>query len=263
VITIYHWEPNANSGKPMLAAAEKGVPYDSIYLDMLSFDHHQPEYLKVNPNGTIPALVHGDIVLTESTPMMEYIDSTFDGPSLVPDGAADRWRMRQWMRYVDSYMGPSLSMLGWSIGVGPMVREKDPAELEAAIERIPLESRRRSWRKAIYNEFGEEELAESRRRLGASLVVMEENLSQREYLACDSYTLADVDAFNSCYAIPMFQGDLCNADVTPSVIRWLDSIRSRPAVKETWAKSRQQFGERFEKLNGELGQGGSSGGQND
>jgi len=252
VITIYHWEPNANSGKPMLAAAEKGVEYESAYLDMLSFDHHQPEYLKVNPNGTIPALVHGDIVLTESTPMMEYIDEAFDGPSLVPVNPADRWRMRQWMRFVDGYMGPSLSMLGWSIGVGPIVRQRDPKELEAAIERIPLESRRRSWRKAIYNLFSEQELAESGRRLSASLTLMEDVLSKREYLACDTYSLADIDAFNSCYAMPLFQADLCNQGKTPSVIRWLDAIRERPAVKETWAKSREDFGKRFEELNSAL-----------
>ena len=44
-VTLYHWEPNANSGKPMLALMEKGVAFNSHYLDLLSFDQHQPEYL--------------------------------------------------------------------------------------------------------------------------------------------------------------------------------------------------------------------------
>jgi hypothetical protein len=82
VLTLYHWEPNANSGKPMLTLAEKGVEYRSHYLDLLKFDQHQPEYLKINPDGTIPALVHGSRVLTESTPMTEYIDEQFEGPPL-------------------------------------------------------------------------------------------------------------------------------------------------------------------------------------
>src|SRR6185437_387509 len=84
MLTLYHWEPNANSGKPMLALAEKGVAYQSHYLDLLNFDQHRPEYLRVNPDGTIPALVHDDRILTESTPMMEYIDEAFDGPPLRP-----------------------------------------------------------------------------------------------------------------------------------------------------------------------------------
>ena len=37
-ITIYRWEPNANSRKSMLAAEEKGVVYDSVYVDLLAFD---------------------------------------------------------------------------------------------------------------------------------------------------------------------------------------------------------------------------------
>ena len=68
-VHLYHWEPNANSGKPMLALAEKGVEFESHYIDLLKFDQHQPEYLKINPDGTIPAMVHGDRVLIESTPM--------------------------------------------------------------------------------------------------------------------------------------------------------------------------------------------------
>ncbi|MBB3861645.1 hypothetical protein GGQ88_002933 [Novosphingobium hassiacum] len=43
-VTLYHWEPNANSGKPMLALMEKGVSFSSRYIDMLQFDQHKPDY---------------------------------------------------------------------------------------------------------------------------------------------------------------------------------------------------------------------------
>ncbi|HZV58460.1 MAG TPA: glutathione S-transferase N-terminal domain-containing protein [Sphingobium sp.] len=45
---------------------------------------HKPDYLAVNPNGTIPALRHGDTVLTDSTPTMEYIDTPSKGPHCTP-----------------------------------------------------------------------------------------------------------------------------------------------------------------------------------
>ena len=93
-VTLYHWEPNANSGKPMLALAEKGVAFDSHYIDMLEFDQHKPEYLAVNPQGTIPAMTHGDKVLTESTAIMEYVNDAFPGADLMPADAQDRWRVR-------------------------------------------------------------------------------------------------------------------------------------------------------------------------
>ncbi len=50
-IRLYHGEPNANSGKPMLALAEKGVAFDSHYLDLLNFAQHQPACLAINPAG--------------------------------------------------------------------------------------------------------------------------------------------------------------------------------------------------------------------
>ena len=121
-VVLYHWEPNANSGKPMLALAEKGVAFESRYLDLLNFDQHKPDYLKINPQGTIPAMLHGEWVLTESTAIMEYVDAAFDGPGLMPADARDRWRVRWWMKFMDQWLGPSFSMIGWSIFVGPSVR---------------------------------------------------------------------------------------------------------------------------------------------
>ena len=49
MLRLYHWEPNANSGKPMLALAEKGVEYESHYLDLLKFDQHQPRLPEDQP----------------------------------------------------------------------------------------------------------------------------------------------------------------------------------------------------------------------
>jgi glutathione S-transferase/GST-like protein len=248
MLTLYHWEPNANSGKPMLALAEKGVEYQSHYLDLLKFDQHQPEYLKINPDGTIPAMVHRDKVLTESTPMMEYVDESFEGPPLRPRDPKERWRMRWWMRFFDSYFAPSLSMIGWSVFVGPAVRNRDRKELEAAIDHIPLEARRIAWRKAMFNEFSPEELAESRRRVWFATGVLEEHLTQHHWIAGDSYSLADINGFNLGYALPLSQPERCNDEKTPHIMEWLRKIYERPATKATWAKGRTQMASRVTML---------------
>jgi GST-like protein len=248
VLTLYHWEPSANSGKPMLALAEKGIEYESHYLDLLKFDQHQPDYLKVNPDGTIPALVHDDRVLTESTPMMEYIDGEFAGPPLRPTDPYELWRMRWWMRYFDAYFGPSVSMIGWSIFVGPAARQRDPAELRAAIDRIPLESRRIAWRKAAFNEFSAAELAESRRRVLFVVDVLEKHLSEHSWIAGDSYSLGDISGFNMAYALPLTQPDHCNDQRTPHIMEWLRKIWDRPAAKQTFAKGRTLLASRIKIL---------------
>jgi len=248
MLQLYHWEPNANSGKPMLTLAEKGVPYESHYLDLLKMDQHKPDYLKVNPDGTIPAMVDGDRVLTESTPMMEYVDEKFDGPPLRPEDPKERWRMRWWMRYFDSYFAPSVSMIGWNMFVGPSARTRDPEEMKAAIEKIPLESRRVAWRKALFNEFTEDELAESRRRTIFSIGILEQHLTHHPFIAGNSYSLGDINGFNLAYALPFSQPDHCNDDKTPKIMAWLRMIYARPATKETWAKGRTELASRLTKL---------------
>lgn len=237
-VALYHWEPNANSGKPMLALMEKGVTFTSKYLDLLNFDQHRPEYLAINPQGTIPAMQHGDLVLTESTAIMEYVDEVFPGPKLMPKDPLDRWRVRWWMKFMDQWLAPSFSMIGWNVFVGPAVRSKDPEELKAAIERIPLPERRVAWRKAIYGQFSAEELKESQRRVAVGIQMLEEALSKREWLASDQYSLADANGFNLGYALPLSQPALSNDELTPNILRWLRAIYARPATKACWAMGR-------------------------
>jgi glutathione S-transferase/GST-like protein len=235
---LYHWEPNANSGKPIIALIEKGVEFESCYTDLLAFDQHKPEYLAINPNGTIPALVHGNVTLSESTEMGEYIDSAFDGPPLRPEAPADRWRMRWWGRFLDNYFGPSLSMIGWSVFVGPAVRDRDPEELRRNIERIPLKERRDAWRMAIYNEFPKEQLAESSRRVRHGIRVLERALGERPYFAGAAYTLADINAFCMAYALPMMQAEHVNPERTPNLLDWLRRVYDRPAIEKAFKLGR-------------------------
>jgi GSH-dependent disulfide-bond oxidoreductase len=243
-VTLYHWEPNANSGKPMLALMEKGVAFDSHYLDLLGFDQHQPGYLAINPQGTIPAMTHGGRVLTESTAIMEYVDEAFPGPPLMPARAADRWRVRWWMKLLDQWLGPSFSMIGWKVFVGPAVRSRDPEVLKAAIDRIPLPERRVAWRKAIYGLFSDAEMQESQRRVELGIRLLEEALSKRAWLASDQFSLADINGFNLGYALPLAQPKLSNDEQTPNILRWLRAIYARPATKACWALGRTDMAKR-------------------
>ncbi len=247
-VTLYHWEPNANSGKPMLALMEKGVAFNSHYLDLLNFDQHKPAYLAVNPQGTIPAMTHDGRVLTESTAIMEYVDEAFPGPKLMPKDPKEQWRARWWMKFMDQWLGPSFSMIGWSVFIGPSVRSRDPEELKAAIDRIPLPERRTAWRKAIYGAFSDEEMKESQRRIGVGVAMLEDALSKRKWLASDEYSLADVNGFNIAFALPLSQPQLCNDEKTPHILEWLRTIYERPATKKTWAMGKTDLAKRVKLL---------------
>lgn len=243
---LYHWEPNANSGKPMLALAEKGVEFTSVYIDMLEFDQHKPEYLAINPMGTIPAMTHEGHLLNESTAIMEYVDARFEGPSLRPSDPAERWKMRWWMKYCDQYYAPCASMVAWDLFTGPRVRDKDPQELKARIDAIPLEERRIAWRKAIYGLFSEEELAESRRRVMEASALFEANLEGHDWIVGNTFSLADINAFNLVYILPHMAETMKLPSVdpvrTPRTMEWLRRMYQRPSIKTIWALSRGSMG---------------------
>jgi glutathione S-transferase/GST-like protein len=187
---------------------------------------------------------------------MEYVDATFPGPSLRPADPEERWRMRWWMKFFDQYFGPSLSMIGWSVFVGPSVRNRDPAELKAAIDRIPLKERRIAWSKAIYNTFSKEELDESRRRTEFGTRMLEKALSVRPWVAGKTFSLADVNGFNLGYALPLARGDICNDEKTPHILEWLRKIYERPATKKIWAMGRTQMAARVTFLERKPARGG-------
>ena len=248
MLTIYHWEPNANSGKPILAAYEKGVAFESRYVDMLGFEQHAPEYLSINPNGTIPSMVHDGTLVAESTAMMEYIDAAFPGPPLRPSDPLERWRMRWWGRFFDQFVGPSISMFGWSFFVGPALRQRDPEELKARIERIPLEERRIAWSKAIYGTFSPEELAESARRIAFGVSHLEAVLSERPWVAGNSYSIADMVGFNMFAGLPVMSPDVVNDAQTPRLLEWLRKIYERPATRACLELGRTELVRRYTHL---------------
>jgi GST-like protein len=245
MLTIYHWEPNANSGKPLLAACEKGIEFQSKYVDMLGFEQHAPEYLQINPNGTIPSMVHDGVLVMESTTMMEYIDQAFDGPSLRPQDPFERWRMRWWCRFFDQFVGPSISMFGWSWFVGPSVRQRDPEELRARIERIPLKERRVAWSKAIYGTFSPDEMAESARRIAIGAEHLEAALRERPWVAGRTYSIADIAGFNMLAGLPAMKAEVANDEKTPHLMEWLRKINERSAVGKCLQLGRTELMRRY------------------
>ena len=100
MLEIYHWEPNANSGKPLLAALEKGVAYTSHFIDMLAFDQHKPEYLAINPKSRVPALVTERGVLTETPAILAFIAQSFPEAGLAPADPFDFARMQAFNSYL-------------------------------------------------------------------------------------------------------------------------------------------------------------------
>ena len=112
-IVLYHGGAAANSLKSLLPLFEKNVDFKSHLMRLIDFEQHEPWFVKLNPRGQVPVLVHHDYVLDESTLINEYVDDTFPGLPLKPSDAYGRHQMRIWTKFVDEYFCPALSFLGW------------------------------------------------------------------------------------------------------------------------------------------------------
>jgi len=239
MIELYYFEPpNANSGKAFLTLLEKNVDFVRREVQFLEFEQHSPEYLKVNPKGQVPTLIHNNRVITESTPMGEYIDEAFPGPSLIPADPLARWRMRCWSHYLDIDFGPALSMIAWSRFIGPMMRAHHPDKVQAFIDSVPTPERKIAWQTAIRGTFTDDQLSESARRLERGARKVETALTGRPWLAGASYSLADINLLNFFGSMPTFLPQVVNATVSPRTMAWLQKMAERPAVKRMRAESK-------------------------
>ena len=237
MLEVYSWEPNANSGKPLLCLKEKGVDFTFHYINMGVLEQHSPEYVKINPQGTIPTVIHDDFKMLESTPAMEYIDEAFEGPRLIPHDPFQQFRMRWWMRYVDEYLNPSLAMQAGSSAGGRMAGGMSEADKDAAVARIPLPERARIWRLILDRGVSEDELAESRRRVTAAIAEFETALGESPYLAGPAYSLADLDAMTTLHSWPLMRAEINEPD-TPNLWAWFRRCHDRAGTKEAFTLGR-------------------------
>jgi len=239
MLELYHAEPGANSLKSMLCLKEKGLDFVSHYLNLAEFEQHSPEFVKVNPNGQVPALVHDGAVICESTLINEYIEDVFPEPALRPANPVDRAHMRFWTKFVDEYFCPALSVLGWQRIIKPMVEHLTEEEFEAKIARIPLKEQQDKWRTAATQSFPQEQLNDCQRKVDESLKRIEAALEKTKWVAGPDYTLADISCFAMMAGMPMFYDQTMNNEKTPKCMDWHARMMERPAVKETFAMAKR------------------------
>jgi glutathione S-transferase len=229
-VELYHAEPGSNSLKVLQAIHEKGVPFESRYVDLTAFEQHSPGYLKINPAGQVPTLVHKGRVLTESTVINEYIDRAFDGPALRPEDPYERAQMRIWTKYVDEVFRPALSFLAWDRLIPGLAKSLPEGEFERRLERIPLRDKRDKWRLAAAGGFTDRERETWRHQLEDTAERVERALEGHDWLAADRFTLADIAVFAMAVSMPKSHPDLWNPKRTPNAVAWLERMRARPGV---------------------------------
>jgi glutathione S-transferase len=235
MLELYHAEPVANSMKVLLCLKEKGLDFVSHYVDLLRFEQHEPWFVRINPNGQVPVLVHDGKVITESTVIDEYLEDVSPEPALRPADPFERAKMRIWTKFIDEYALPALSVIGWHLMVRQVAKSVEKNEFEKLMARVPLKEQQDKWRTVAGESFPETQLEDCRRKLRVSASRFEQALAEDRWLAGSSYSLADVNAYTLAAALPRMVPDAASDKTAPHLLAWLARMNERPAVKAALA----------------------------
>src|SRR5690606_32476063 len=149
-LKYYHAEPLANSLKSMIPLKEKGLAYESVYVDLHKFEQHSDWFVAINPEGQVPVLDHDGTIVTHTTVINEYLEDVFpedqpDSGPLRPRDPVGAARMRYWNKFVDEHVMNHVSMHGWHRLVGVIARNIDEGTFEELLSHIPLPDQRKKW----------------------------------------------------------------------------------------------------------------------
>ena len=196
-----------NGVKASIMLEETGLPYEAHLVDIMENQSHTPEFLSLNPNGKIPAILDPDgpggkpIALFESGAILLYLaDKT---GKLAPSDPARRYETIQWVFFQMAFIGPMFGQVGFFHKfAGREIEDKRPL-----------------------NRYRDE----SKRLLG----VLETRLDKRQWIMGDDFTIADVATLGWVRNLVGFYGarELVAFDTLKQVPAWLERGLARPAVQ--------------------------------
>lgn len=199
--------PTPNGVKISIALEELELPYEAHRIDIGTGENLTPEFLSLNPNGKIPAIIDPDgpggvaLGLFESGAILVYIAEK--SGRLLPPEPGRRYQTLQWLFFQMGHVGPMFGQLGYFHKfAGREISDKRP------LERYRDESRR-------------------------ILSVLETRLAGRQWIMDDEYTIADIATLGWVRNLIGFYGarDLVAFDELTNVPAWLERGLARPAVQ--------------------------------
>lgn len=201
MIQLYTWG-TPNGKKVSIMVEEIGIPYEVHPVDLAHGDQHKPEYLAINPNNKIPAIVDSagpdgqPLTLFESGAILMYLAEKTG--KLWPMDMRQRYEVIQWLMFQMGGVGPMFGQANYFF----RLQEKIPY----AIERFHKEALR------LYK-------------------VLNQQLGRREYLTND-YSIADIATYPW---VGRHEIHRIKLEEFPNVKRWFDAVSARPAVQRGMA----------------------------
>ncbi|CAD5370295.1 Glutathione S-transferase [Rubrivivax sp. A210] len=206
MITL-HYHPSNASFAPHALLREIGIPFELHYVDRERMAHKSPAFLKLNPNGLIPVLVDGDLVLYETAAILMHLADTHPAAALAPAiGTAERAHYYKWMAWLGNTLQATLLLYFYPERVVDAGHAEGAAQVKAAAQR----------------------------KAAACLEQIDAQLAGHggPWLLGERYSAADPYAFMLCRWTRGF--DAQPARSFAHIAPWLQRVRARPALQRVY-----------------------------
>jgi len=192
----FYFNGSPNPTKVALFLEEAGLSYEPVAVDTRKGDQFKPEYLALNPNGKVPTIVDGDVVVFDSNAILLYLADKTE-KFLPADGAARRGELLSWLMFAATGVGPYA-------GQAVHFRHFAPEQVPYATTRYAFEALRH-------------------------FEILNRRLADRRYMLGDHYTIVDMDVWGWGRMVPFVLGDDTWSRL-PHLKRLVDEISTRPAA---------------------------------
>ena len=213
--------------KVRMALAEKGLHWKRHDLTLRG-DQFDPAYMKLNPNGVVPTLVHEGRVVIESSVILYYLDEAFPAPPLMPRAPLERAKVRMVNKLIDEYVHNACLILTFATAFRPWFAGLSAGEIDQRLARSPLKRRSEYKRDVALHGLESKFAAEALESFDGLLALID--AAQGGWLAGEDFSLADIAAVPYVLRLDLLK--MANRwERRPGVAAWYKRVLSRPSVK--------------------------------
>jgi glutathione S-transferase len=235
MITLYHHGSSVCAAKVRFVLAEKNLPWEGIYVDILRGDQFDPAYVKLNPKAVVPTLVHDDKVIIESSVICEYLDEAFPDPPLKPADPEHRAAMRLWTKAVDEFLHPACAELTFASCHRHIIARLSPEKFEEFLASTPPISVTADWherkKEIVRQGMAAPRVDRTFRLYDCYLQKMEDTLAHQPWLAGDTYSLADIAMVPYVNRLAMLGMSEMWVGSRPRLGEWFERVKSRASFQ--------------------------------
>lgn len=237
--TLYHHGSSVCAAKVRFAMAEKNLEWDGVYIDILKGEQFDPDYLKLNPKGVVPTLVHNDLVIPDSTVIIEYLDQIEPESAVHPSDPWERAQARYWTKSVDEDLHPACGAVTFVCSHRHTVlKNLGPDGVKEFLASTPSQSVTSDWKsqKDGFVRYGFEApgATEKIKLYDSYLFKMEDALKDgSEWLVGNKFSIADISLtpYVNRLAMMSMRGMWENGRL-PNVDAWFKRIEALPNFKK-------------------------------